>query len=231
MDLSWLLGCARTTFTHAETPIILPTNSGSKASLLSLCQSATGPCQLNPLLFNGHLQTFYTAVKAQDIPIHYKRKLFTQEDPAYPGTFAVDFVVNNDHDRDDELDESLPPRTNNFMDVEFESIGSSDDRPMLILLHGLSGGSHELYLRHVVKHLCPIEGSPADRGRRERWEACVVNARGCAMSQISSPLLFNARATWDLRQVVRWLRKAFPNRPLFAIGFSLGGNILTNVCL
>jgi predicted alpha/beta-fold hydrolase len=30
-------------------------------------------------------------------------------------------------------------------------------------------------------------------------------------------------------QVVKWLKKTFPNRPLFGLGFSLGANILTNV--
>jgi predicted alpha/beta-fold hydrolase len=45
---------------------------------------------------------------------------------------------------------------------------------------------------------------------------------------ISSSILYNARATWDTRQVVKWLRKKYPNRPLFGIGFSLGANILTN---
>jgi predicted alpha/beta-fold hydrolase len=48
------------------------------------------------------------------------------------------------------------------------------------------------------------------------------------MSKITSSVLYNARATWDCRQTVSWLRKKFPNRPLFGIGFSLGANILTN---
>ena len=59
----------------------------------------------------------------------------------------------------------------------------------------------------------------------------MVNARGCAQTKIGTPILFNARTTWDLRQVVKWLRKTFPNRPLFGLGFSLGANILTNVCV
>ncbi len=93
-----------------------------------------------------------------------------------------------------------------------------DTKPMLVTLHGLSGGSHEIYLRHVLK---PI----VDAG----WEACVVNSRGCAKSKITTGILYNARATWDVRQVVKWLRKTFPNRPLFGIGYSLGANILVNV--
>jgi predicted alpha/beta-fold hydrolase len=40
--------------------------------------------------------------------------------------------------------------------------------------------------------------------------------------------MFNARATWDVRQTIRMLRELYPNRPLYAVGFSLGANILTN---
>jgi len=61
------------------------------------------------------------------------------------------------------------------------------------------------------------------------WEACVVNSRGCAMSSVTTDVLYNARATWDVRQTVKWLRMTFPNRPLFGVGYSLGANIMVNV--
>lgn len=89
---------------------------------------------------------------------------------------------------------------------------------MLVVLHGLSGGSHEIYLRAVLEPL-------VDAG----WEACVVNSRGCAMSKITTAVLYNARATWDLRQVVKWCRQRWPKRRLYGIGFSLGANIMVNV--
>lgn len=156
-------------------------------------------------------------MKGFDIPVVYKRKVFASNNPAVPGTFAVDFVhriASND------VDSTLPPRTTYFTDQEFGEIGSDDSKPMLVTLHGLAGGSNEIYLRHVLAPLTTEEGG---------WEACVVNSRGCAMSKITSNVLYNARATWDVRQVVTWLREKFPNRPLFGIGFSLGANILTNV--
>ena len=134
----------------------------------------------------------------------------------YAGTFAIDLVVPPYADSDP----SLPPRTTYFSDMENEMYGSPDSRPMLVLLHGLSGGSYELYLRHVLDKLVSEDGA---------WEACVVNSRGCAKSKITTDVLYNARATWDVRQTVIWLRKKFPNRPLFGVGFSLGANILTNV--
>ncbi|KAH0566417.1 hypothetical protein GP486_000200 [Trichoglossum hirsutum] len=209
---------SKTTFYHSADPIIVRTRSGSKATLPDLCKSVTPACHLNPLLFNGHLQTSWTAVNSTDIPVYYKRKIFTAENDACHGTFAVDFVVDEYQETKERM---LLPRTCCFSDEELKELelGSLDDEPMLVALHGLSGGSHEIYIRHVIAPMVNKE-----RG----WKACVVNARGCAMSKITSPVLFNARATWDIRQVVKWLRKLYPNRSLFAIGFSLGANILTN---
>ncbi|KAJ5046658.1 uncharacterized protein L3040_003892 [Drepanopeziza brunnea f. sp. 'multigermtubi'] len=159
----------------------------------------------------------WTSVKNDGPPICYKRKIFEAEDPAYAGTYAVDFVVPTLSEKD----ETLPIRTTYFSDEAFQEIGSLDSKPMLVVLHGLSGGSYEIYLKHVLAPLVAAEG---DR----QWEACVINSRGCAMHKITSSILYNARATWDCRQTVKWLRKTFPNRPLFGAGFSLGANIITN---
>lgn len=72
-------------------------------------------------------------------PIHYKRKILEADDPAYEGSFAVDFVAKQSPDSDD----SLPARTTYFSDNEFEKMGSLDDRLMLVALYGLAGGSHD----------------------------------------------------------------------------------------
>ena len=209
-----LPGHGRLTFYNAQQTIELDTKDGKQTTLLQVCKDATPPCRLNPLLFNGHLQTIWTVVKSVDIPIYYKRRMFEAEDSAFAGTFAVDFVVPPYQ----QADESLPPRTTYYTDAEFKNIAAQDSKPMVVVLHGLSGGSHEMYLRSVLQ-------SVLENG----WEACVVNSRGCAMSPITSRVLYNARSTWDIRQMVKWLSKTYPNRPLFGIGFSLGGNILVNV--
>lgn len=209
----------------------LTSDATNAQSLLDLCKQTTPPCRLNPLLFNGHLQTAWTAMKGTDIPITYKRKIFESKSTVYGdgGSFAVDFVVHTPssahhvHLKDDPTQE-LPPRTTYYTEEEFSSLGGDDSKPLLIMLHGLAGGSHEIYLRHVLKPLC-LDAASDD----ERWEALVLNSRGCAHSKITSGVLYNARATWDVRQVVQWARQKWPKRKLFGIGFSLGANILTNV--
>lgn len=245
--MSWYPGSCRTTFTHSEEPLILPTKTGPKRAFPEICKDITPPCNLNPLLFNGHLQTAWTAVKSDGPPVHYKRRVFEAEDKAFAGHFTVDFVVRpppsagqaEDAGPEDQgLREDpvgvghtkLPPRTTYFTDKEYEHLGSDDTKPLLITLHGLSGGSYEVYLRHVLAPLVAqtAEGEKLGLSGGE-WEALVVNSRGCAGSKITSSILYNARATWDVRQVVKWCRQKWPKRPLFGIGYSLGANILTNV--
>ncbi|WEW61958.1 hypothetical protein PRK78_007458 [Emydomyces testavorans] len=224
--LSWLLPTGRVAFHHAPKSVLLPRKSASVSdskyiSLAELCKAATpSTCQLNPFLFNGHLQTAWTVIKNDDVPVYYKRWRFEANNPNYSGSFEVDFVVDPyDVVSVSELEQNkdLPSRTTFYTEEEFAELPSDDKKPMLVVLHGLSGGSHELYLRHVIAPLLEMG-----------WEVCVVNFRGCAKSKVTSSILYNARATWDIRQTVRWLRKKFPNRPLFGIGFSLGANILTN---
>jgi uncharacterized protein len=210
------------------------TGKAKQIKLIDLCREATpATCNLNPFLFNGHLQTAWSTVTENvEIPVYYKRKIFEQEIPELAGQFAVDFVVPpypkttdpeaTDAARKFTLPSGLPPRTAFFSQNELAALPSDDSKPMLVALHGLSGGSHEVYLRAGL--------APLVLDRDSGWEACVINARGCSQMKLSTPMIFNARATWDIRQVVKWLRKTFPNRPLFGIGFSLGANILTNVC-
>ena len=214
MPFPWIPGTSRITFTKHEQSLRIRRRDGKIQSLSDLCKDVTPPCGLNPFLFNGHLQTLWTVLKSPDIPIYYKRAIFEAEEPEYAGTFAVDFAVPPYKEKDP----TLPPRTTYFADGDLAALGSDDAKPMLIVLHGLSGGSHEDYLRCCLEPLIAAG-----------WEACVVNSRGCALSRVTSPILYNARATWDVRQVVKWARKTWPSRKLFGLGFSLGANILTNV--
>ncbi|KAI5461352.1 hydrolase, alpha/beta fold family [Mariannaea sp. PMI_226] len=213
--MDWF-GQAEIEFTHARYPRAVREKDGTLTNLLNIVEQATPPCNLNPLLFNGHLQTMWTATRPQGPKVYYKRKIFEADHERYRGTFAVDFVVPP-HELEDP---TLWRRTVYFTDEELQTLGSDDSKPMVVLLHGLSGGSHEIYLRHALEPLIGEGG----------WEACVVNFRGCARHKITSGVLYNARATWDLRQTVAWLQEKFPNRPLFGLGFSLGANMLTNYC-
>lgn len=252
---SWI-GYATTSFTSAPNSISLPlkaqpradskyssaSDSTNSRTLLSICTENTPPCILNPFLPGGHAQTIYTAFtkSSRRALLHYKRRVFISNSTLYPGSFAVDFVSRKP------ANEDVPTvnlRTTHFeggewerfeqtgcVDQDDEQVTPENDRPILVALHGISGGAHELYVRSFLDPLA--HGEPTTRGgdKVKPWDCLVVNARGCANSDVPGDRLFNARATWDVRQVVDWLHKQFPKRKLFGVGFSLGGNILVNVC-
>lgn len=198
--MEWF-GRATVEFTHSMTPLSLKKKDGTTTNISKIVKAAVPPCQLNPLLCNGHMQTMWTAVKEHGPQVYYRRKIFHVEEKTCAGSFAVDFVT----EPHDDADESLPPRTAYYSEEKLAKIASDDTRPMLIALHGLSGGSHEIYLRQGIAPL--VESGD--------WEVCVVNARGCANSKLTSGVLFNARATWDLRQV----------RGTILLGFKLSVNV------
>lgn len=185
--MEWL-GRAKIEFTHSPAPRAIKEKDGRDTDLLKICEATTPPCHLNPLLFNGHIQTMWTATKPSGPPVFYRRRVFEADHETYKGSYAVDFAV----EPFEGSDPALPRRTMFYSEEDEKAMGSDDEKPMVVVLHGLSGGSHEIYLRTTI---APLLGEGG-------WEVCVVNARGCAGSKITSGVLFNARATWDVRQVI-----------------------------
>jgi predicted alpha/beta-fold hydrolase len=91
-------------------------------------------------------------------------------------------------------------------------------QPILLILHGLTGGSDNEYIRwmtlsaHSNLNICCV----------------VVHARGCGRSQLTSARSFCAANTNDLRASVKYIRSIVGNQtPIFAVGYSLGAGILT----
>ncbi|CAD6564998.1 MAG: hypothetical protein CYPHOPRED_005008 [Cyphobasidiales sp. Tagirdzhanova-0007] len=60
-----------------------------------------------------------------------------------------------------------------------------DNRPTLVCMHGLTGGSQESYVRSVLATLC----KPKNQGG-QGWRGVVVNSRGCANGPLKTPKLY-----------------------------------------
>ena len=95
--------------------------------------------------------------------------------------------------------------------------------PRVLLLHGLEGSAYSLHTQGLALLVA-----------RAGWRGTVLNFRSCARdpAQIRrrlrnrQPRLYHSGETDDLGLVVRTLVAREPDVPLFAIGFSLGGNVL-----
>ncbi|CCL99146.1 uncharacterized protein FIBRA_01161 [Fibroporia radiculosa] len=146
---------------------------------------------------SGHLQTAYAVVGdfSKIDKVEYDRTFLRTLDG---GTIGLDVT---------------PPANERIL---------RDDTPILIVLHGLTGGSHESYVRAVLAPAC----TPVENGGLG-YRGIVVNSRGCAGVPVTSPQLYSAGHTDDIRVAVLYIAKRYPEARLLGIGFSLGANILT----
>jgi hypothetical protein len=95
--------------------------------------------------------------------------------------------------------------------------------PRVILLHGLEGSSFAVYMLGLARLIA-----------RAGWRATAVNFRSCARDPgrvrlslpTRRPRLYHSGETSDFDLVVRTIAAREPGVPLYAIGVSIGGNVL-----
>ncbi|OMJ08147.1 Embryogenesis-associated protein EMB8 [Smittium culicis] len=158
------------------------------------------------LVPTGDMQTIfcsYVATRNIFDNVEYEREILTAEDG---GTVSIDWT---------------PPLSKEPL----------DDRPIAFILHGLTGGSHEHYVRITAQLLI---------SKKYNFRVVVINNRGCKNSNppfiyfikdssgtpLTSPKLFNASNTSDFRMVVNLVKERAPASKLFGVGFSLGSNLV-----
>ncbi|KMZ60404.1 Abhydrolase domain-containing protein [Zostera marina] len=137
--------------------------------------------------WNRHIETIFAAFYRSVPDVVLKRECVRTNDD---GVVSLDWVFGED------------------LDLSFNS-------PILILLPGLTGGSHDSYVRHM-----------AFKARRDGFRVVVFNSRGCAGSPVITPQFYSASYTEDLRQVVSCVRERYSKSKIYGIGWSLGANIL-----
>ncbi len=99
-----------------------------------------------------------------------------------------------------------------FLDVDW--IGPQQG-PLLVLLHGLEGRAQSHYANGMLSTLA-----------RSGWRGCLMYFRGCSGTANRLPRSYHSGETGDFGFLLDWLRHREPDTPLFALGYSLGGNVL-----
>ena len=103
-----------------------------------------------------------------------------------------------------------------FVDVDFAlPEPASSNAPMLVMFHGLEGDSQSHYARSTMRWF-------ADRG----WRGLVVHFRGCSGEPNRLPRAYHSGDSDEGDWILRAVCKRWPNAPLYAVGISLGGNML-----
>ncbi|KDQ21371.1 hypothetical protein BOTBODRAFT_25808 [Botryobasidium botryosum FD-172 SS1] len=169
-----------------------------KSFVESSCPSLFKPYRPTWWLPNGHFQTAFCVVgdfSGVD-PVVYQRTLLRLQDG---GTLGLDFTPPS-------AEVDLDPMT-----------------PIIVVLHGLTGGSNAEYVRAILGTAC-LSKEKGGLGYR----AVVVNSRGCAGVPITSSQFYSPGHTDDLRCALLYISDVYPDAPLLGVGFSLGASVLAN---
>ncbi|KAF7090229.1 hypothetical protein CFC21_093014 [Triticum aestivum] len=191
MSLSSSIVSSRSRDGDGEQPL-LPHSSleiaGARRGLLAGFDSLRRPYRAFPVFAsNRHVETIFAAFTRSLPTVAFRRECLRTPDD---GAVALDWVSGDDR--------ALP-----------------GDAPVLILLPGLTGGSQDTYVRHMLL-----------RARSKGWRVVVFNSRGCANSPVTTAKFYSASFTGDLRQVVDHVLTRYPQSNIYAAGWSLGANIL-----
>ncbi len=99
-----------------------------------------------------------------------------------------------------------------FLDLDWYG---TNNGPLVILLHGLSGSSASTYILGLQ-----------DAIHKLGWRSVALNFRGCSGTPNQTARWYHSGETEDIHFLYQLLRKREPRTPLMAVGYSLGGNVL-----
>ncbi|KAL0923677.1 hypothetical protein M5K25_007743 [Dendrobium thyrsiflorum] len=200
---------------------------GSKRALLSQFASLKMSYRPFPVIgWNRHVETIFAAFFRSLPRVQFRRECLRTRDD---GAVALDWVSGDER----LLSPDSPvlvllaiSRGKKCEDLEalnshFGS-GLKVKKTLLMIscssrsiLPGLTGGSQDTYVRHMLV-----------RARKKGWRVVVFNSRGCANSPVTTPQFYSASFTEDLCEVVKHVLKCYPKCKIYAVGWSLGANIL-----
>lgn len=99
-----------------------------------------------------------------------------------------------------------------FLDLEWVGRGEG---PIVIMLHGMAGNADSPYIKGLMQEI-------DDRG----WRGVMMYYRGCSDQANRLPVTYHFGRTEDFAIVLTHIQQQHPCTPLYAVGFSMGGNIL-----
>ena len=95
--------------------------------------------------------------------------------------------------------------------------GAEDGAPLVVLFHGLEGGSGSHYARALMLRLASIG-----------WRGVVPHFRGCGGEPNHTPRAYHSGDHEEIGALLAAIRARAPEAKLHAIGVSLGGSALLN---
>jgi len=102
-----------------------------------------------------------------------------------------------------------------FVECVWNKEKPRDNRPIVILFHGLAGSVNSPYIVGLMNAL-----------ERAGYASVLMHFRGCGKRENLKPRAYHSGDTADVKAWIEHLHKSYPKSPLHAVGFSIGGNML-----
>lgn len=107
----------------------------------------------------------------------------------------------------------IPTPDDDFLEIDVCEVDS--DKPIVALFHGLEGSTDRYYIGNLMKVL-----------ESSGFSSVAMNFRGCGSKMNRQPRFYHSGETGDYRIFFEWITENFPDKEIYAVGFSLGGNAL-----
>jgi len=169
---------------------------------LDTCIVTGAPYRAPAWLPGGHAQTIYAARFAARPDVPYRRERWDTPDG---DCIELDWVEINRGQTTFSPSQAQEPARQ----------GQRGLSPLVVLFHGLEGGSRSHYALALM-------AAVAHRG----WRGAVVHFRGCAGEPNRLPRAYHSGDSAEVDWILRRLAAAQAGAPLYAAGVSLGGNVL-----
>jgi predicted alpha/beta-fold hydrolase len=102
-----------------------------------------------------------------------------------------------------------------FIDCFWHEEQPCDHRPIVTLFHGLAGSFDSPYIQGVMRAL-----------KKRGFSSVLMHFRGCSGEPNLLPRAYHSGDTADAIAWIDYLNVKYPNNPLHAVGYSIGGNML-----
>lgn len=103
-----------------------------------------------------------------------------------------------------------------FVDCAWHNRPNKEDKkPIVLLFHGLAGSFYSPYIQGAMNAL-----------GQAGFSVVLMHFRGCSGKPNRLPRSYHSGDTLDAASYLAHLEKIYPHSSLFAVGYSLGGNML-----
>ncbi len=102
-----------------------------------------------------------------------------------------------------------------FVDCYWHRQKPDDNSPIVTLFHGLAGSFNSPYIQGVMRAL-----------ETKGFASVLMHFRGCSGKENRLPRSYHSGDTADAKAWIAHLHENYPNSPLYAVGYSIGGNML-----